>query len=335
LSVVKALAAAAPFVGTIAIGFSLGRATAPEASDAPAAPPQVAAPAPTPAVPPAPVVPEEPAAPWAVGQARRCQVRAALDGAYVDPLEGPLVFSVEQRLDMTWRVTEVEGDVVRVEATIDGLALRSTARADRPDARPRWATDDDTGDPADASSPLRAAVGAPLRVVLEATTGAVREVHGAAAVQSAVFARAGVLDLSPQADARSAVRVSLLADEGGLRRALDGALRVLAPAPGAPAWTVRREPGDGPFGGAVDARVVPEPRDPRRLAWTGAFEGVFRTRDDRVVEVRRTLEGQASLAARLDRVETSTYEDAWTMTAQGTSQPLMRARAVVTVELGP
>ena len=46
-----------------------------------------------------------------------------------------------------------------------------------------------------------------------------------------VFARAGVLDLDARADARSAVRVPLLADEGGLARALDGALRVLPPTP--------------------------------------------------------------------------------------------------------
>lgn len=82
------------------------------------------------------------------------------------------------------------------------------------------------------------------------------------------------------------------------------------------------------------SRVVLDPRDPRRLAWSGGFEGTFRTRDERVVELRRTVEGRGTLTPRPRPRQTSSYEDTWTMTAEGTERPLVRARAVVTVELG-
>ncbi len=172
-----ALAFAAAGIATLGAVAAGSREQAAEAPATAARAPEVERSAPPPPRGPAPLWR------WRVGESRRFRL---LNTGSMSNQYGPGKVTFGRTLVLVWTAQAVSERAVRVEATIERLALEGALAG----ARALPATSFDSARASDADEAGMAAIGRRLAFTLDPLTGAVEQVSDVAAVQSAIFAAA-------------------------------------------------------------------------------------------------------------------------------------------------
>lgn len=312
--------------------------------------------------PPAPVtkVPEPPPAaapaaqePWVVGQVRRCVLNVQVEGELVQWMQRVLI-EIMQRLDMTWRVTGIEGDRVVIDATIDQFALTSVGRPPEGSAGGMtWDVryDSQRDGAAATPSPFQVVVGSKLKLIVDANTGEVVSEEGAEVTQRLVFERAQAAQ-PPDEDGgrrgwgrmRAAMQyqVPLLAEADVLRQTLNGGLHVY-PVGGRPdgrRWELRREPeltGSSIWpAGCWTSVEMTASVDEKFVSWSGHREATYKPQwapANAQGQLERIVKGTATLAPDRRRVASVSFQESWKTTFAGQASAATRAVYDITIEL--
>jgi hypothetical protein len=276
--------------------------------------------------PPAPGAKEPEAAPpiaqpvWTVGQARRCLVHVEVEGLIRLMMQFVMI-DIMQRLDMTWRVTAIEGDRVVLEAKIDQFAITSTGTPPEGSmSNLNWNVSYDSQREADTTSPFHPVVGASLKLIVDATTGRVVELQGADVVQDLVTARAAAgagTEWRERLRANFLYQVPLLAEVDALRETLNGGLHVYPDTgrPGARRWALQRAPDltggtVWPSGCTAEVAMV---ADDKVVRWTGKREATFKAQWPPKAQgiLERLVKGTATLSPDERRVVSASFQESW------------------------